>query len=207
MFISYLKYKMSYDFIDFIKALQDKINSMNIVHCTSWIESYSTSIILFETQNKGHSEKCQNVIDVNLLYNGFLEMYAGYLPEVNIKELVIINNIKGKQTIALILEANRFIDMRVELADIFGYSYYPELDILTKTYKSTDHSELKIIEPISVVIPIISESYLKKGVNIFLIYSLLNDYIHSYGIMNKSFQTKSFVYETENKRGKKIQLW
>ncbi len=207
MFISYLKYKMSYDFIDFIKALQDKINSMNIVHCTSWVESYSTSIILFETQNKGHSEKCQNVIDVNILYNGFIEMYAGYLPEVNIKELVIINNVKGKQTIALILEANRFISMRAELADIFGYSYYPDLDILTKTYKSTDHSELKIIEPISVIIPIISESYLKKGVNIFIVYSLLNDYIHSYGAINKSFQTKSFVYETENKRGKKIQLW
>ncbi len=198
---------MSNDFIDFIKALQDKINSMNIVHCPSWIESYSTSIILFETQNKGHSEKCQSIIDVNKLYNGFVEIYAGYLPEITIKELIILNTGRGKQTLALVINGNRFISMRAELADMFSYSYYPEFDIIHKIYKSTDNTDLRITEPISVVIPIISESYLKKSVNIFLVYSILNDYIHSYGVMNKSFKTKSFVYETENKRGKKIQLW
>ena len=198
---------MSYDFIDFIKALQDKINSMNIVHCASWFESYSTSIILFETQNKGHSEKCQSVLDVNKLYDGFIEMYAGYLPDVYIKELAIISNSKGKQIIALVIEACRFVNMRAELADIFGYSYNPELDMICKVYKSSDHSDLQIVEPFSVIIPIISDSYLKKGINIVFIHSILNDYLHSCNITNKSFQTKSFVYETENKRGKKIQLW
>jgi hypothetical protein len=207
MFISYLKFKMTHEFIDFIKILQEKINEMNYANCPNWMESFTKSIILFESQTKDKSDKYQTINDINKLYNGFLEIYDGILPEVLINDLVIVTNHKGKKTVGILINSSYFLNMRAQLADIFGYKYYPENDILVKKFKSSDNTEIYINEPFNIVMPIISESYIKKGISIFNVYSVLNDIIHSLGVHNKIFQTTSFVYETENKRGKKLQLW
>ena len=104
MFINYLKFKMSLEFIELIKSLQEVINKMNVTSCPNWTDNYSKSIILFEGQSKGHCDKYQTVQDLNKLYNGFIEINAGKLPLLNIRELNIFTNYKGKQIIGLYLD-------------------------------------------------------------------------------------------------------
>ena len=207
MFINYLKYKLSNDFYEIIKKLQDEINNMNYSVSAYWTESFTKSIILFESQSKGHCDKCQNIIDVNKLYNGFLEKYALKLPIITVNELVIITNIKGKKVIGLQLSGSQFIDMRIELADSFGYTYYIDNDVLVKNFKTTDNKDNYIIEPLYVFLPIISESYIKKNINIHTVYLTLLKTLNILDVYQKEFQTINLVYETENKRGRKIVLW
>ena len=207
MFINFLKYKLSNEFYEIIKKLQDEINQMNYSNSPSWTESFTKSIILFEGQSKGHSEKCQTIQDVNKLYSGFLEKYALKLPTITIKELIIITNTKGKKIIGLQLSANQFIDMRIELADIFGYQLDIDNDILVKKFKTTDNKDTYITEPLYVFLPIISESYIKKSIDINFVYINLLKILITLNVYEKEYQTIHLVYETENKRGRKIVLW
>ena len=207
MFINYLKFKMSLEFIELIKSLQEIINKMNIVACTNWIENYSKSIILFEGQSKGHCDKYQTVQDLNNLYNGFIEINAGKLPSLSIRELDIFINHKGKKIIGLYLDSGNIIDMRADLSYIFGYKIYAEEGIIIKKFKSTDGSDNIIVEPLSVFYPIISESHIKKGVNIKDVYCNLLSCPFNYSLIDKVIYPVELVYETENKRGKKIKIW
>jgi hypothetical protein len=198
---------MSLEFIELIKSLQDVINKMNVVSCHNWMENYSKSIILFEGQSKGHCDKYQTVQDLNHLYNGFIEVNAGKLPSLSIRELDIFINHKGKKIIGLYLDSVNIIDMRAELSDIFGYKIYVEEGIIIKKFKSTDGCDNIIVEPLSVFFPIISESHIKKGINVKEVYCNLLSYLFNYSFNDKVIQPIELVYETENKRGKKIKVW
>jgi hypothetical protein len=160
---------MSNEFIELIKSFQEIINKMNVTSCPNWMENYSKSIILFEGQSKGHSDKYQTVNDLNNLYNGFIEINAGKLPDLSIRELNIFTNHKGKQILGLYLDSCNIIDMRAELSDIFGYKIYGEEGIIIKKFKSTDGSENILIDPLNVFFPIISESHIKysRGTKLF----------------------------------------
>ncbi len=180
---------------------------MNVVSCPNWMENYSKSIVLFEGQSKGHCDKYQTVHDLNTLYNGFIEINVGKLPLLSIRELDIFINNKGKKIIGLYLDSVNIIDMRADLSDIFGYKIYSEEGIIIKKFKSTDGGDNIIIEPLSVFYPIISESHIKKGINVKEVYCNLISYLSNYSIIDKIIQPIELVYETENKRGKKIKVW
>jgi hypothetical protein len=207
MFINYLKFKMSIEFIELVKLFQETINKMNITACPNWMENYSKSIILFEGQSKGHSDKYQTIQDLNDLYNGFIALNSGKLPEISIRDLTIFTNYKGKQIIGLIIDSNNIIDMRADLSYTFGYKIYSEENIIIKKFKSTDGSENIIIEPLCCFFPIISESHIKKGINIKEIYCELIAALTIHSISGKILKPTELVYETENKRGKKIKVW
>ncbi len=207
MFINYLKFRMPLEFIELVKSFQEVINKMNITSCPNWIENYSKSIVLFEGQSKGHSEKYQTVYDLNDLYNGFISINVGKLPSLTIRELNIFTNHKGKQIIGLYLDSCNIIEMRADLSDIFGYKIYSDEGIIIKKFKSTDGSDNIIVEPLNVFYPIISESHLKKGVNIRDVYCNLAASLFAQSISDKVIYPTELVYETENKRGKKIRVW
>lgn len=207
MFINYLKFKMSLEFVELIKSFQEVINKMNITSCPNWIENYSKSIILFEGQSKGHCDKYQTVHDLNNLYNGFIEINAGKLPLLSIRELNIFTNHKGKQIIGLYLDSFNIIEMRADLSDIFGYKIYTDEGIIIKKFKSTDGGDNIIVEPLNVFYPIISESHLKKSINIRDVYSHLLSSLFTQSFIDKVIYPIELVYETENKRGKKIKVW
>jgi len=207
MFINYLKFRMSLEFIELIKSFQEVINKMNVTSCMNWTENYSKSIILFEGQSKGHSDKYQNIYDLNHLYNGFIEINIGKLPSLSINELNIFTNHKGKKIIGLYLNSFKITEMRAELSDIFGYKIYSEEGIIIKKFKSTDGSDNIIIEPLNLFYPIISESHLKKGINIKDVYCILLSSLFSQSFDNKIIYPTELIYETENKKGKKIKVW
>ncbi len=198
---------MSDEFIDLVKLFQEIINKMNITSCPNWMDYYSKSIILFEGQSKGYSEKYQTVQELNNLYNGFIGLYAGILPTVTIRELNIFTNHKGKQIIGLYLDSSDIIEMRADLSYTFGYKIYSDENIIIKQFKSTDGSDNIIIEPLNLFFPIISESHLKKSVNIRDVYNELIGYLINHSLNNKVIESTALVYETENKRGKKIKIW
>jgi hypothetical protein len=207
MFIHYLKFKMPLEFIELIKSFQNKINDMDITNTPSWSENYSKSVILFEGQSKGHPDKIQTLQDVNILLYGFIERYSNILPEVYVSNLIINTSKKGKKYISLVIESPLIHQMRMDLIDIFGYNFYSYDDIVVKKFRNSDGSENIITESINIELPIISESYIKKNISIYNVCSALNDILILSNLYNDHVQPHNIMFETENKRGKKINLW
>ncbi len=209
MFLNYVKFKVSNDFIDFIKLLQERITNMNITNNPYWIDKYTKYIILFEGQSKGNYDKIKDDIDINKLYNGFIERYKGILPNLVINELIITTDEKGKKIISLSINSNKLLDMRLYLIHNFGYFFSIEENILLKKYKTSDGSEETITEPLNIIFPIISEYDLKKSISIYKVYYNLIEIIHNFenNIIGKELDTTSCIFETEHKRAKKIKLW
>lgn len=209
MFLNYVKFKVSNDFIDFIKLLQEKINNLNITHNMYWTDNYTKYIILFEGQSKGNYDKIKDDIDINKLYNGFIERYKGILPNLVINDLIITTDEKGKKIIALSVNSNKLLDMRLYLINNFEYFFSIEENILCKKYKLINGSEDTIVEPLNIIFPIISEYDIKKNVSIYKVYYNLIEIIHNLenNIIGKELDTTSCIFETEHKRAKKIKLW
>jgi len=209
MFLNYVKFKVSNDFIDFIKLLQEKINKMNITNNIYWTENYTKYIILFEGQSKGSYDKIKDDIDINKLYSGFIEMYKGILPNLVINDLIITTNEKGKKIIALSVNSSKLLDMRLYLINNFEYFFSIEENILYKKYKLINGSEDTIVEPLNIIFPIISEYDIKKNISIYQVYYNLIEIIHNLenNIIGKELDTTSCIFETEHKRAKKIKLW
>ena len=80
MFVHYLKLKMSQEFIDIIKELQNKLSSLNVVNDINWMIHYMKSLTLFEAQSRGNINKINTINDVNKLLDGFVENYYVILP-------------------------------------------------------------------------------------------------------------------------------
>jgi hypothetical protein len=97
---------MDQRFIDLIKELQNKINSLNITHDNNWTIHYSKSLTLFEAQSRGNLNKINTIKDVNTLMDGFVENYYGIIPEIQIDGLVINIDNKGKLMICLRTKSN-----------------------------------------------------------------------------------------------------
>lgn len=209
MFLNYVKFKVSNDFIDFIKLLQDRITNMHITNNMNWTENYTKYIILFEGQSKGNYDKIKDDIDINKLYNGFIERYKGILPNLVINDLVITTDEKGKKIIALSVNSSKLFDMKLYLINNFEYFFSIEENILYKKYKLVNGSEDTIVEPLNIIFPIISEYDIKKNVSIYQVYYNLIEIIHNLEntIMGKELDTTSCIFETEHKRAKKIKLW
>ena len=209
MFLNYVKFKVSNDFIDFIKLLQDRITNMHITNNMHWTENYTKYIILFEGQSKGNYDKIKDDIDINKLYNGFIERYKGILPNLVINDLIITTDEKGKKIIALSVNSSKLFDMKLYLINNFEYFFSIEENILYKKYKLINGSEDTIVEPLNIIFPIISEYDIKKNVSIYQVYYNLIEIIHNLEntIIGKELYTTSCIFETEHKRAKKIKLW
>ncbi len=215
MFVHYLKFKMDQRFIDLIKELQNKINSLNITHDTNWTIHYSKSLTLFEAQSRGNLNKINTIKDVNNLMDGFVENYYGIIPEIQIDGLVINIDNKGKFMICLRTKSNIISNMRLNLAYYFNYidtntntyNSFSELDknIIVKNFISVDGKQTQYSESVDIELPIISESYLKKNISIERVYLILSDILYNY--YNEVFYPVSLHFETENTRAKKISLW
>ncbi len=205
MFIHYLKYKMPYEFTELIKEFQDKINKMDVVINNLWTNNYSKYVILFEGQTKGHHERFQTAKDINILLNGFLEMYANVLPEIKITDM-IIKNYDNKNEICLILSSRLIFEMRYLLSETYGY-YLIEDKIIKKFKNENGRPEDIIIENIYIEFPIISDVYLKKNINLLSIYMRLLEILNEHNIINKEIEPINFIFDTEHKRAKKIILW
>ena len=93
------------------------------------------------------------------------------------------------------------------MINIFDYDFYSCDDIVIKKFKNSDGSENLITESISIEIPMIRESYIKKNISIYTVCSVLNDILVFSNLYKDNIQTQKIMFETENKRGKKITLW
>ncbi len=207
MFIHFLKFRMPNEFVELIKAFQNKIDSMGVTVSASWSENYSKSLILFEGQSKGNAEKIKNLFDVNTLLNGFVEKYCNVKPEIYIKDIYINSNNKGKKTIYVVFQSSLINEMKMDLMDSFGYLFNSENGLILKKFKNTDQSDNLIIENIDIELPIIHETYIKKSINIYDIYLNLKNVFYSSNIWKDTIIPESIVFETENKKIKKIILW
>ncbi len=207
MFIHFLKLRMPTEFVELIKAFQNKIDSMGVTVSPAWSENYSKSLILFEGQSRGNAEKIKNQIDVNNLLNGFVEKYCNLKPELYIKDIYIRINNKGKKTIYVLFQSSLINEMKMDLIDSFGYLFNSEYGLILKKFKNTDQSDNLITENIDIELPIIHETYIKKNINIYDIYINLKDIFYSSNVWKDTIIPESIVFETENKKIKKIILW
>ena len=198
---------MPTEFTELIKLFQNKIDEMDITVSSSWTENYTKSLILFEGQSKGHPDKIQHNRDINNLLNGFICRYSNILPEICVTDLIITKNKKGRRNICLVVTSSFVNQMRMDLFDYFGYNFYSYDDIVIKKFKNSDGTDSIIKESINIELPIIGEAYLKKSVNIYDVYMILTSILVSSKLYNSIVQPDSIVFETENKRGKKFNLW
>lgn len=225
MFVHYLKFKMSLEFVDIIKELQNKLSSMNVVNDVNWAIHYSKSLTLFEAQSRGNLNKIHNIKDVNKLLDGFVENYYGILPAIKIDGLVFNFDHKGKCIICLKIKSTVISDIRMNLAYYFDYinkdkDTYMDIDIIGNEYNlfsdinqniilkklvNLDGTETIYSESIDIELPIISQSHLKKNVSIERVYLTLSDILSNY--YNEVYHPVNLYFETENNRAKKISLW
>ena len=196
---------MPYEFTELIKEFHEKINKMDVVINNLWTTNYSKYVILFEGQTKGNHDKYQTPKDVNNLLNGFLETYANILPEIKITDM-IIKQYDNKKEICLILSSRIIIEMRYLLCETYGY-YLINEQIIKKFKNENGRKDDIIIENINLEYPIISDTYLKKNVNISTIYMRLYDILNVHKIFNKEIEPLSFIFDTEHKRAKQVMLW
>jgi hypothetical protein len=216
MFVHYLKLKMSQEFIDIIKELQNKLSSLNVVNDVNWMIHYMKSLTLFEAQSKGNINKINTINDVNKLLDGFVENYYGILPGIKINGLVFNFDHKGKCIICLKISSTIISDIRMNLAYYFNYinltmdamdvseSDFNE-NIIVKKFVNLDGHETIYTESIDIELPIISESHLKKNISLERVYLALSDILYNYH--NEIYYPVSLHFETENTRAKKISLW
>jgi hypothetical protein len=216
MFVHYLKLKMSQEFIDIIKELQNKISSLNVVNDVNWMIHYSKSLTLFEAQSRGNINKINTINDVNKLLDGFVENYYGILPEIKIDGLTINLDHKGKYILCLKIKSTIISDMRMNLAYYFNYinstmdtidNFVPDFNenIIVKKFVNLDGKEIINSESIDIELPIISQSHLKKNISLERVYLALSDILYNYN--NEIYYPVSLHFETENTRAKKISLW
>lgn len=216
MFVHYLKLKMSHEFIDIIKELQNKISSLNVVNDVNWMINYSKSLTLFEAQNRGNVNKINTINDVNKLLDGFVENYYGILPEIKIDGLIVNLDHKGKYILCLKIKSTIISDMRMNLAYYFNYinstmdtidNFAPDFNenIIVKKFVNLDGKEIINSESIDIELPIISQYHLKKNISLERVYLALSDILYNYN--NEIYYPVSLHFETENTRAKKISLW
>jgi hypothetical protein len=216
MFVHYLKLKMSQEFIDIIKELQNKLSSLNVVNDINWMIHYMKSLTLFEAQSRGNINKINTINDVNKLLDGFVENYYGILPEIKIDGLVFNIDHKGKYTLCLKIKSTIISDIRMNLAYYFNYinhtmdimdNFAPDFNenIIIKKFVNLNGSETIYNESIDIELPIISELHLKKNISIERVYLALSDILYNYH--NEIYYPVSLHFETENTRAKKISLW
>lgn len=216
MFVHYLKLKMSQEFIDIIKELQNKLSSLNVVNDNNWMIHYSKSLSLFEAQSRGNINKINNINDVNKLLDGFVENYYGILPEIKIDGLIFNIDHKGKYTLCLKIKSTIISDIRMNLAYYFNYinptidtmdNFAPNFNenIIVKKFVNLDGTETINSESIDIELPIISQSHLKKNISLERVYLALSDILYNYH--NEIYYPVSLHFETENTRAKKISLW
>lgn len=216
MFVHYLKLKMSQEFIDIIKELQNKLSSLNVVNDINWMIHYMKSLTLFEAQSRGNINKINTINDVNKLLDGFVENYYGILPEIKIDGLVFNIDNKGKYTLCLKIKSTIISDIRMNLAYYFNYinptmdimdNFTPDFNenIIIKKFVNLNGSETIYNESIDIELPIISELHLKKNISLERVYLALSDILYNYH--NEIYYPVSLHFETENTRAKKISLW
>jgi hypothetical protein len=220
MFVHYLKFKMSSEFIDIIKELQNKLSLLNVVNDNNWMIHYSKSLTLFEAQSRGNMNKINTINDVNKLLDGFVENYYGIYPGIKINGLVFNFDHKGKCIICLKINSTIISDIRMNLAyyfnyinmtvdamDVSEYNFVSDFNknIIVKKFVNLNGNETIHTESIDIELPIISESHLKKNVSLERVYLELSDILYNYH--NEIYYPVSLHFETENTRAKKISLW
>jgi len=206
MFVHFLKFKMPIEFSEFIKILKNKINSLDIT-LKDWDLNFSYDVKLFECQTKGHAEKIKTLKDVNLLYNGFVEIYNDVLPILNIAGLTINRNHKGYQSICLVLSSQVINEMRIELARYHDYNVLIDNEIIYKTFQDGEGKLIDIQETFNIEYPIISQNQLKKNTSIYNLCVILSNLLIENDMFEKEITPENLYFKTENGKCKKIKLW